>query len=315
MKKIIIAFFLFFSLTTLGQSSNDKVVYLDSLFNETDSINSVGKRVIKDYYIEKEIYTLEEFFKDKIMLSAQVSNKDILIKNGKFTTYYENGNKRKMGYYLKNMLIGNATEWYENGNIKGEYSYESKNIESEAIVLNFWDEDGVQKVKDGTGDYSFELGFKTKEISISGKVEKGLLHGKWTTKLGDFPYFEEYYNNGKLLNGVRKQSNNESFYYTEVAIQPQPIGGLNEFRAMIGSKIKTKKQKTAIQGTVIAKFIVDSNGKIQNPVIIKSLNDYFDNQLINILNNCDNWSPGMYRGLAVKGHFTIPVTVKVEETN
>ena len=38
--------------------------------------------------------------------------------------------------------------------------------------------------------------------------------------------------------------------------------------------MKTKKQKSALEGAVVARFIIDTDGEIINPVIIKSLNSY-----------------------------------------
>lgn len=315
MNKIIFTAVLFFSLFSFGQKSNDKIIYLDSIKKVVDSANFTFKKVIRDYHLEKESYTLEVFNTDNnLIYSEEVSDKDLLIKNGAFTSYYANGNKIMAGNYTNNILSGKVTEWYENGDIEAEYFYELKNNSSEKNILNFWNEDKIQKVKDGNGDYEFNIGISDEEIIIRGKVENGLLEGKWNTTPGDYPCYEEFYSKGQLLNGVKKYPNNKSVHYTEVSVQPKPVGGINEFRRFIGSKMKTKKQKTAIEGTVIARFFVDKNGKIQNPTIIKSLNEYFDNQLIGILKNSEDWTPGLYRGEVVKANYLLPVSIKVEET-
>lgn len=315
MKKIVFAAFLFFSFLSFGQTSNDKVIYLDSLKTEVDSIDYTYKKVIKDYHLEKEIYTLEVFNNyNNLIYSEEVSDKDLLIRNGLFTSYYANGNKIMSGNYSNNRLAGKLTEWYENGNIKAEYFYVLKNNNSEKSILNFWNEAEIQNVKEGNGNYEFNIGINDEEIIIRGSVENGLLEGKWNTTLGDYPCFEEFYSRGQLLNGVKKYPNNKSVYYTEISVQPKPVDGINEFRKLIGSKIKTKKQKEAIEGKVIARFFVDTNGKIKDPVIVKSLNEYFDNQLIDVLKNSDNWIPGLYRGEATKAYYTLPVLIKVEES-
>lgn len=316
MKKIILITVLFFSLVSFGQTSNDKIVYLDSKKIEVDSTDYAYKKVIKDYHLEKEIYTLEVFNNDNnLIYTEEISDKNLLIRNGLFTSYYANGNKIESGNYTNNLLSGKLTEWYENGNIKAEYFYIVKNKKTEKTVINYWNEDENQTVKDGNGDYEFNVGFNDdEEIIIRGKVENGLLEGKWNTKAGDYPYFEEFYSKGQFLSGVKKHPNNQSVYYTEISIQAKPNDGMNEFRKLIGSQMKTKKQKTGLEGTVIAKFVIDTDGKVINPVIIKSLNSYFDNQLLDILNNTEKWKPGEYRGEKVKQYFTIPVAIKVEET-
>jgi hypothetical protein len=316
MKNIFFTTFLFFSLISLGQTSNDKVVYLDSKKIEVDSVNYFYKKVIKDYHLEKEIYKLEVFNNDSdLIYTEEISDKNLLIRNGLFTSYYANGNKIESGNYTNNLLSGKLTEWYENGNIKAEYFYTVKNNKPEKTVINYWNEDKNQTVKDGNGDYEFNIGFNDEEeIIIRGKVENGLLEGKWNTKTLDYPYFEEFYSKGKFLNGVKKYSNKQSVYYTEISIQAKPNDGMNEFRKLIGSQMKTKKQKSALEGAVVARFIIDTDGEIINPVIIKSLNSYFDNQLLDILNNTEKWKPGEYRGEKVKQYFTLPLTIKVEES-
>lgn len=314
MKKIIFIAVLFFSLLSFGQSSNDKIVYLDSIKRQTDSINYTYKKVIKEYYLEKEIYSLEIYNNENTLIyTEEISDKVLLVRNGSYTSYFANGNKMITGSYTKNMLDGKSTEWYENGKIKEESLFSYKNNKSEKTIINFWDEDEVQKVKEGTGDYEFEIGLKDEETLIRGKVDKGLLEGKWNTNPGDFPYYEEYYSKGILLNGIVKYPNNTSVSYTEVSIQAKPEGGMNEFRKQIGSKIKTKKQKTALKGTIVAKFVVDQNGKIKDITIVQSLNPYFDNQLLDVLKNSENWAPGIYRGKNVKQYYTLPISIKVEE--
>ena len=72
MKKISIAIFLIFSLLSFGQSSNDKVIYLDSLGNDSDSDHYYSKQIVKDYYLEKKDYLVEKYIRAK--------NKNIPIK-------------------------------------------------------------------------------------------------------------------------------------------------------------------------------------------------------------------------------------------
>jgi len=314
-KKFICTTILFFSLVSFGQSANDKVVYLDSLGRDSDSINYAIKRIIREYSLDKNKYLLEEFTKKSLVFSVEVTDKDLLIKNGNFTFFYENGNKKKTGIYEKNSILGNSTEWYENGKIKAEFLYVFKNNVYESNVISYWDENEVQKVKEGNGFCEFKINSIDKEVVLRGNVLNGLFEGKWNTTPEEYPYFEEYYSKGKLLNGVRKDSKYKSIYYTEVSVQPSPKDGMNEFRKFIGSQIKTKKQKSKIDGTVIVKFFVDSQGKIQNPIIVKSLNDYFDTQIIKVLKNSEKWTPGTYRGVNVKAYYTLPVKIKVDESN
>ena len=77
MKKFVFTAVLFFSLVSFGQSSNDKVVYLDSLGLETDSISFKTKKVIEDFNLEKNIYNVKEYSSQNILLvSKQIKSKN-----------------------------------------------------------------------------------------------------------------------------------------------------------------------------------------------------------------------------------------------
>lgn len=314
MKKIILIAFLFINLFSFGQNSNDKVVYLDSLKQETKSDYYTFKKIIKEYHLTKEIYTLEIYNDNNTLIYAEeISDKDLETSNGAFTSYYVNGNKIKSGFHTNNKLSGKLTEWYENGNMKAEYFYELKNNENQRTIINFWNEDNIQTVKDGEGDYLVDIGYKNETVILRGKVKNKLMDGRWTTAPNEFPYYEEYYKNGEFLNGVKKYPNNTSNYYTEIYKPAEPIGGINNFRSEIGRKIKTKKQKTSLVGKVESKFTVNSNGEIVNPIISISLNEYFDTQLINLLKESEKWEPAVYRGEKIESSFRLPLKIEVTD--
>ncbi len=312
MKKIIFTTFLFFSLLSYGQEY--KTVFYDSL----------GKKSIVDVNFKKVVFENENTFhkistynKGKLNSVKIVEDTINYAKNMEETEYFENGKISKTSKYLNGKLNGDVTDYYETGLKKSVYFSEyEKSYNTIYTIKEFWNKDGVQQVKEGNGTYEFEIniGFKDKEIVLSGNVVNGLFEGKFNSNPNKFPYFEEYYSKGTLLNGVRKISKSESKYYTQIAVQAKPNDGMNGFRKLIASQMKTKKQKTALEGAVIAKFIINTEGKIINPVIVKSLNPYFDNQLLDILNNTEKWEPSEYRGVKVKQYFTLPLTIKVEET-
>lgn len=312
MKKFVFTAFLFFSLLSFGQEY--KTVFYDSLGIKSEKDTNYRKIVFEK---NDESYKISTYLKGKLSLVRIVEDTINFNKNMVENQYFENGQISKTSKYIDNKLDGYIVEFYENGAKKTVYTTNlEKNSDVVFNIKEFWDKEGNQKVKDGTGVYEFkiDLGYKYIETNLSGNVINGLMEGKFSSNPNKFPYFEEYYSKGKLLNGVRKISNSVSKYYTEISTHPKPMDGMNEFRNMIGSKIKTKKQKTPLTGTIVARFYVDTNGKIQNPFIIKSLNPYFDNQLIEVLKNAESWTPGNYRGVNVITYYTLPVGIKVEES-
>jgi hypothetical protein len=312
MKKIILFTGLLFSLIAFGQEY--KIVFYDSLgMRSNEDLN------FKKIVFEKngEFHKISTYFEGKLYSVKIVKDTINYAKNMQETQYFENGKISKTSKYLENKLNGDIAEYYESGLNKSIYYVEYDNDNNFIYnIKEYWGKSGTQNVKDGNGIYEFDIdiGLENKKTVLRGNVVNGLFEGKFNSNTNEYPYFEEYYSKGKLLNGVRRISKTESKYYTEISIQAKPNEGMNEFRKQIGSQIKTKKQKTALEGSVIAKFIIDTEGKIINPIIMKSLNSYFDIQLIDILNDTEEWKPGEYRGLKIRQYFTLPIKIKVEET-
>ena len=60
------------------------------------------------------------------------------IKSGKWTTWYENGQKKEEGTFKDGKLEGLVTGWYENGQKKEEVTFK----DGEMISKKYWNEDG-----------------------------------------------------------------------------------------------------------------------------------------------------------------------------
>lgn len=92
---------------------------------------------------------------------------------------------------------------------------------------------------------------------------------------------------------------------------PEYIGGIDEllkyFRNNLMYPRWEKKQK--ISGTVFVSFIVDVEGKIKEPKIVKSVSDSrnFDAEVLRLVNHMPDWKPGREKGEPVAVRYTMPV--------
>lgn len=92
---------------------------------------------------------------------------------------------------------------------------------------------------------------------------------------------------------------------------PEYIGGvdelLNYFRDNLTYPRWEKKQK--ISGTVFVAFIVDAEGKIKEPKIVKSVpgSRNFDAEVLRLVNQMPDWKPGRENGEPVAVQYTMPV--------
>ncbi|MCI0522294.1 MAG: energy transducer TonB [Bacteroidales bacterium] len=66
-----------------------------------------------------------------------------------------------------------------------------------------------------------------------------------------------------------------------------------------------------VEGKVIIRFIIDEDGKLIDPEVIKSDNPLLDEAALSAIENCPEWAPGKYKGKPVKVYFAMPVTFKL----
>lgn len=70
-------------------------------------------------------------------------------------------------------------------------------------------------------------------------------------------------------------------------------------------------RETTKSAKAFVKFVVDENGKVTNPVIVKSSNnEEFDKEAIRAISVMPKWDPGIDKGKPVKVYMTVPVSWK-----
>ena len=82
----------------------------------------------------------------------------------------------------------------------------------------------------------------------------------------------------------------------------------------ISSNIKypTISQETGSQGKVIVQFVVDKDGTISNPEVVRGVDPYLDKEAIRVISSMPKWTPGMQNGKKVRVKFTVPVSFRLQ---
>ena len=284
-------------------STIDRKIYLDSTWNETTSENYKYYRIIKDFYLIKDYYK-----SGVLQMEGTSKTKDANSKKGEFVFYYENGNKKAVTNYIKSRPNGKSSEWYENGNkkLEGEYIEDEKTFFGELKVFQFWNSENIQTVFDGNGDL--------KEISefffVSGKVKNGFKDGIWEGNDKKIGYtFSENYETKKFISGVSIDSNKVSRTYKMVEIRPEPKKGMMDFYKHVGKNLRTPEIK-GFSGKIIIGFIIDKNGSILEPKILKSIGYGTDEEAIRVLLDYPDWIPGEQRGRKVRCTYSLPISIQ-----
>jgi protein TonB len=75
----------------------------------------------------------------------------------------------------------------------------------------------------------------------------------------------------------------------------------------------SKARKKNIQGKVIITFVVDKEGSIVDPRVIRSVDRGIDEEAMRVVKGMPKWKPGLLNGRPVKVLYHLPVSFKLEE--
>lgn len=96
-----------------------------------------------------------------------------------------------------------------------------------------------------------------------------------------------------------------------------PVGGMEAWTKFLSThlRIPAEARETGVNGAVYAEFIVDKEGKIQSPVIKKSLGMGLDDEALRIMSlpTVPEWNPAIKDGKAVNTLMTLPVQFRTDD--
>lgn len=312
--KICFTLLLFVSLLTKSFSQTgtpaSKIIYLDSTWAESTVDNYKYIRIIEEYYSDKDLYSFKDYYKSNVLKTIGfTTDKDILKRQGQLVNYCENGNRKSTVNYLGNKKTGREFNWYENGNLKAELEYIPTKDESDLNfkVNNYWTEEKEQKVISGNGD----LYYKDEYAEESGIVKNGLPYGIWKGKDLKGKYtFTENYENGKLVSGISVDSLDVEHSYNAIKKSPVPKKGIKSFYSYVSKSINIPVEaRNKVYGKIYLTFIVDRDGSLVEPKILKGLGYGIDENVIRVIKNAKKWNPGTKRGIPIRALYSLPITI------
>ncbi|MCM1153126.1 MAG: energy transducer TonB [Muribaculum sp.] len=71
-------------------------------------------------------------------------------------------------------------------------------------------------------------------------------------------------------------------------------------------------QQNGVQGRVIVKFVVEKDGSIGSPTIVKGVDRDLDQEALRVVKKMPKWQPGRNNGQPVRSYFNLPVTFKLQ---
>ena len=101
----------------------------------------------------------------------------------------------------------------------------------------------------------------------------------------------------------------EEDFFVVVEQMPELMGSLKKLQDCV--KYPEMARKAGIEGRVIVQFIVNENGKVENPVVVRSIGGGADEEALRCVKKAE-FKPGMQRGKPVRVQYSLPVVFKLQ---
>ena len=105
----------------------------------------------------------------------------------------------------------------------------------------------------------------------------------------------------------------EEEIFMVVEDSPEFPGGINALLDYLRKNIKYPAicRESNIQGRVIVSFIVNKDGAIVDPEVVKGVHPSLDKEALRVISSMPNWKPGAQRGKPVRVRYTVPVNFRL----
>lgn len=96
---------------------------------------------------------------------------------------------------------------------------------------------------------------------------------------------------------------------------PDFPGGMVRLMEYLATNLRYPGEAHAkgVQGRVIVLFIVEKDGSISHPKVVKSVNPDLDAEALRVISAMPKWKPGRQRGKDVRVKYTVPVMFRLKD--
>lgn len=118
-------------------------------------------------------------------------------------------------------------------------------------------------------------------------------------------------------NGTQAKSNSDfddNQLFQVVEEMPEFPGGMAACLKFLMTNMKYPEEAKAkkVEGKVSVKFVIEKDGSISTPEIIRGGNPLLNDEALRVVNSMPKWKPGKQRGKVVRVGYTVPVIFKIQ---
>ena len=109
---------------------------------------------------------------------------------------------------------------------------------------------------------------------------------------------------------ARQQAEEEPEIFVIVEEMPRLVGGLEAIQKQL--RYPEIAQRAGIEGRVFVEFVVDEQGKVVNPGVLRGIGGGCDEEALRAISQA-TFTPGRQRGRPVRVRMSIPVLFKLKD--
>jgi TonB family protein len=111
--------------------------------------------------------------------------------------------------------------------------------------------------------------------------------------------------------------NNNSKLINQLTHPPEFPGGIDSLYHYLSCETKYPELESDndIMGRVLVQFMIDENGEVQNPEIIRSVSPGIDREALRIVTNMPRWKPGFFYNTPTRVYYIQPIVFKTYYTH
>ena len=119
-------------------------------------------------------------------------------------------------------------------------------------------------------------------------------------------------NTDSNISSVLNQNNISEWMGEIISPQPSFPGGSQALVDFLRENTKYPEQalKDSIEGRVVVAFVIDTDGSITKPEVVRSVHPLLDAEALRVVKLMPKWEPGSENGTPVKVRYNLPITFK-----
>ena len=93
---------------------------------------------------------------------------------------------------------------------------------------------------------------------------------------------------------------------------PEYPGGSEALFEFIANNYHWPDDDVCVMGCVVVTFIVEKDGSISDPKVVKGVHPLFDEEAVRVVKSMPKWKPGMWNGKPARVKYSVPFSLRLK---